>query len=209
MAEPIDISVRLHPDMVVWPDSIGFAIRREHSMAAGADANVSTVEMDLHSGTHVESALHFMDGGDPLEVVPLTAFVGPAYVLHVPGAAVVGPAELEMVPARVERLLLRTRNSDGGLQQGQFRPDYVALNAEGAQWIADHEIRLVGIDSLSIQRWGDGPETHRILMRAGVVILEGLDLSSVEEGTYRLTCLPLALSGAEASPVRAILEVMP
>jgi arylformamidase len=165
--------------------------------------------MDVHSGTHVESALHFLDGGDPLDVVGLGAFVGPAYVRHVPGTALVGPSELEPLPVGVERVLLRTDNSDRGWQHAPFRQDYVALSAEGAQWIADRNIRLVGIDSLSIQRWGDGPETHRILMRAGVMILEGLDLSSIEQGAYRLTCLPLSLAGAEASPVRAILEVLP
>ena len=110
------------------------------------------------------------------------------------------------VPAGVDRLLIRTRNSDAWKSRSAFSPDFVALTADGARWVADRGIRLVGVDYLSVQRWGDDPETHRILMRAGVAILEGIDLSSVPTGEYRLTCLPLRIDGAEASPVRAVLE---
>ena len=82
----------------------------------------------------------------------------------------------------------------------------MALTVGGARWIADRGLRLVGIDYLSIQQFGGDPETHRILMRAGVAILEGLDLAGVEPGPYRLTCLPLRLANAEAAPARAVLE---
>ncbi len=95
----------------------------------------------------------------------------------------------------------------GLLRPGEgFREDFVGLTLEGASWIAGRGLRLVGTDYLSIQRFGDDPETHRVLMRAGVAILEGLDLSAVEPGEYRLTCLPLRLYGSEAAPARAILE---
>ena len=120
----------------------------------------------------------------------------------------VGPDELTGagIPEGTERLLVRTRNS-GLLQPGEdFREDFVGLTLEGASWIAGRGLRLVGTDYLSIQRFGDDPETHRVLMRAGVAILEGLDLSVVEPGEYRLTCLPLRLYGSEAAPARAILE---
>lgn len=206
MAELIDISLRLHPQMVAWPSSAGFNIDRTHSIADGSESNVSRIDMDVHCGTHVEAPLHFIEGGQPLEETPLDAFVGRAAVVHVPNATEIGPAELASAPEGIERLLLRTSNSDAWGLQSAFNADFVALTVEAAHWIADRNIRLVGIDSLSIQRWVDGPETHRILMRAGVAILEGIDLRGVVPGIYRLTCLPLALVGAEASPVRAILE---
>jgi arylformamidase len=208
VSSPIDISVRLHGAIPIWPGSDGFRIRRARAIAGGDEANVSTIEMDVHCGTHVEAPLHFIDGGAALDTIPLDVFVGTARVIHLPDADSIGPRELGAVPAGTERLLIRTRNSGTWPHEPSFNRDYVALTADGARRIADRRIRLVGIDHLSIQRWGDDPETHRILMRAGVVILEGLDLSAVGAGEYRLTCLPLRLDGAEASPVRAILEAM-
>lgn len=209
MPHLIDISVHLYRGMPVWPGSDGFAIRRSMTIADGADANVSTIEMDVHAGTHVEAPLHFLADGRPLDRVPLEVFVGSARVLHVPDAVSVGPAELEAMPPDTERLLIRTRNSEWWPGADAFRRDYVALTADGARWIADRRMKLVGMDYLSVQRWGDDPETHRILLRAGVTILEGLDLSAAPAGQYRLTCLPLRLDGAEASPVRAVLEPQP
>lgn len=208
MSRPIDISVLLHGRIPVWPGSDGFRIRQARAIAGGDEANVSTIEMDVHCGTHVEAPLHFIDTGAALDTFPLDVFVGTARVLHLPDADAIGPEELEAVPAGTERLLVRTRNSEAWAGQTSFSRDYVALTADGARWIADRGIRLVGIDYLSIQRFGDNPETHRILMRAGVAILEGIDLSAVVAGEYRLTCLPLRLDGAEASPVRAILEML-
>jgi arylformamidase len=206
--KPIDISVRLREGMPIWPGSDGFRIRQALAIAAGDVANVSTIEMDVHCGTHVESPLHFLADGSPLDTFPLETFVGPAHVLHLPEADAIGPRELEAMPPGTTRLLLRTRNSGAWAGHAAFDTDYVALTPEGAAWIADRRLQLVGTDHLSIQRWGDDGETHRILMRAGVAILEGLDLSAVAAGDYRLTCLPLRLDGAEASPVRAILEAL-
>jgi arylformamidase len=209
MPGPIDISVHVNPGMPRWPGSAGFSVRRAMAIADGDDANVSTIEMDVHCGTHVEGPLHFIDDGAPLDAIPLDAFIGSAYVLHLPDADSIGPDELETVPARTERLLVRTRNSETWATRTEFASDYVALTLAGAQWIAERGLRLVGVDYLSVQRWGDDPETHRTLMRGGVAILEGIDLSGVDAGTYRLTCLPLRLDGLEASPVRAILEAQP
>lgn len=206
MSRPIDISLRLHPDIPVWPGSDGFRIRRALAIARGDQANVSTIEMDVHCGTHVEGPLHFLEDGAALDTFPLEVFTGHAQVIHLPDAASIGPADLEAMPAGTERLLIRTANSETWARRTAFDGDYVGLTSDAARWIADRRLRLVGIDSLSIQRWGDDPETHRILMRAGVAILEGVDLSGVAPGEYRLTCLPLRLDGAEASPVRAILE---
>lgn len=209
MTDPIDISLELHPDMPVWPGSSGLAIRQTRTIATGNPANESKIEMDVHCGTHVEAPLHFIDGAEPMSSIPLSVLVGPARVEHVPTADAIGPHELGGVPPATERLLLRTKNSDRWGLGGPFRQDYVALTLEGAQWIAEHGIRLVGVDYLSVQRWGDHPETHRVLMRAGVAILEGIDLSGAPPGDYRLTCLPLRLATTEASPARAILDALP
>jgi len=208
MPRLIDISVPLARGLPTWPGSTGFRVERTLAFERGDDLTVSRLDLDLHTGTHVESALHYVEGGDPIETVALEAFVGPAVVIDVGDAEAVGPDALAGagIPHGTERLLVRTRNS-GLLQPGDaFREDYVGLTVEGASWIASRGLRLVGTDYLSIQRFGDDPETHRVLMRAGVAILEGLDLSAVDPGAYRLTCLPLRLYGTEAAPARAILE---
>jgi arylformamidase len=103
--------------------------------------------------------------------------------------------------------LLRTRNSAFWQDEDRsFRTDYAALSPDGAAWIVGRRIRLIGADYLSVQRFRDGPATHQILMRGGVAILEGINLSAVTPGPYRLICLPLWLGEAEAAPARAVLE---
>jgi arylformamidase len=208
MPRLIDISVPLARGLPTWPGSTGFRVERTLAFERGDDVTVSRLDLDLHTGTHVESALHYIEGGDPIETVSLEAFVGPAVVIDLREADAVGSDELAAagIPEGTERLLVRTRNSGGLLPGEDFREDFVGLTVEGASWIASHGLRLIGTDYLSVQRFGDDPETHRVLMRAGVAILEGLDLSAVEPGVYRLTCLPLRMYGTEAAPARAILE---
>lgn len=212
MDEPIDISVRLEPAMPIWPGSHGLQLERSRSFAAGDSETVTRLDMDVHCGTHVEGPLHFIDGGHAVDDYALSVFVGPAWVAHLPQARAIGPHELieARLPDRVERLLLRTGNSAfWGDQSGVFRKDFAALTPDGSAWIVDRGIRLVGVDYLSVQLYDGDPETHRVLMRGGVAILEGLNLSSVAPGAYRLTCLPLRLTGVEAAPARAILEAVP
>jgi arylformamidase len=204
----IDISVPIARGLPTWPGSTGIRIEQTRSFEQGDGITVSRLELDVHTGTHVESALHYVAGGDPVETLPLEAFVGPALVIDAGSADAIAPDELESaaIGEGAERLLIRTRNS-GRLQPGEeFSQAFVGLTLEGARWIASRGFRLVGTDYLSIQRFGDDPETHRVLMHAGIAILEGLDLSAVEPGEYRLTCLPLRVEGSEAAPARAILE---
>ena len=111
------------------------------------------------------------------------------------------------LPQGTERLLLRTRNS--GLWAAEvtdFRKDYVALTDDAVSWIKDQGIRLIGVDYLSVQRYRDRePTTHKTLLEAGTVIVEGLNLSAVRSGNYDFVCLPLKLVGSEGAPARAIL----
>lgn len=211
MSEPIDISVRLSPDMPVWPHSSGIRFWLSGRLAAGDEANVTRLEMDVHCGTHVEGPLHAIDGGEPLESYPLDTFVGPAWVADLQAAQRIGPAELDRaaIPDGFERVLLRTGNSAYWQDESHaFRTDFAALTQEGAGWMVERGVRLVGADYLSVQLFDDDLETHRILLRGGAAILEGLNLADVEPGAYRLTCLPLRLAGTEAAPARAILEAL-
>jgi arylformamidase len=209
MSRLIDISVRVHPGMTVWPDSTGIRLEQVRSHERGDDVMVSRLDMDVHCGTHVEAPLHFLPDGSALDSYALETFIGPAHVVALGDADIIGPAELDAarIPDGASRVLLQTRNStfwQDGL--APFRTDFVGLSPDGAAWIVDREIRLIGADYLSIAPYDIGPETHRILMRGGVAILEGLNLRGVRPGLYRLWCGPLRLAGTEAAPARAALE---
>jgi arylformamidase len=102
--------------------------------------------------------------------------------------------------------LFRTRNSQLW-QRGEweFKTGFVAVSIDGAKWLVQHGIELVGVDYLSVAPFGEGEPTHKVLLGAGVVAVEGLDLSKVEQGSYDLYCLPLKLLGSDGAPARAIL----
>jgi len=207
MGRVIDISVPLETALPTWPGSRGHRTFRTMAIESGDAANVTQLEMDVHTGTHVENSLHFLADGAPLAAVPLERMVGPAQVAEIAGPSVT-PETLEAagIPPDTSRLLLKTMNSAlWHVDHAVFDPSYVALTTEAAHWLVDHDVAVVGIDYLSVQRFEDSAETHRILMRAGITIIEGLDLTNVSPGIYDLVCLPLRLMQAEAAPARVIL----
>lgn len=204
----IDISWPLGPGTPIWPGSPGIETAAHLAIAHGDVANATRLTMDVHTGTHVDAPRHFVPDGVFLEELGLEPFVGDAYVARIGDAQEIDADLLEAaaVPHSTRRLLLRTSNSrDGSATTAPFRKDYAALTASGAEWVVGRGLALIGIDYLSIQRYDDPPDAHEILLRAGVAILEGLDLSRVEEGPYTLICLPLRLQASEAAPARAIL----
>ena len=202
-----DISLPIQAGLPTWPGSEGFRTRASMEIAKADPANVTVLEMDIHTGTHVESGLHFLADGAPIESIGLEQLVGAADVVEIEGDAVTA-ATLESagIPTDCRRLLLKTANSARwAAGWGDFDTEYVSLAPDAAAWAADRGLRLVGIDHLSIQQWGNDGETHRILMRAGVAILEGLNLASIAPGRYTLVAAPVRLVGIEAAPVRALL----
>lgn len=204
----IDISVPLRSGMVHWPGDAGVRIERTLAIERGDSMNLSTVSMCLHSGTHMDAPLHFLAGAPGLDRLPLTTTVGPARVIELPGAVSIGRAELEPHVIRPgERVLLRTSNSRRCWSTDEFIADYVCVSRDGAQYLSECRIQALGIDYLSIGAPGpEGEETHRILMTAGIWIIEGLNLSEVEPGGYELICLPLKVLDADGAPARAILR---
>jgi arylformamidase len=201
----IDISVPLHDGLPVWPGGADFSVE-QMSTERGDDANVSVLNCDLHAGTHIDAPLHFIEGGKSVDRIALDILCGPVFVSDLTGVDEITESDLASVPMPegTERLLFKTRNS-GLWKDRLFDPDYVALTEDGARWVVEKGIRLVGIDYLSIQPYNDEPSVHRILLGAGVVVLEGLNLTDALPGLYDLICLPLKLLGAEGAPARAIL----
>jgi arylformamidase len=203
----IDISRPVGPETPVWPGSPGVNLVPLLQIASGDVANVSRIDIEAHTGTHIDAPRHFVEGGATVEALGLEPLIGEVVVAEVQGDEI-GAAELERLalPAGIRRLVLRTGAShDSAFQSAPFRPDFPALTADGARWVVAHGIGLIGIDYLSIQRYDDPPDVHHVLLDAGVVIIEGLRLTDVEPGIYTLVCLPMHIVGVEAAPARAIL----
>jgi arylformamidase len=204
----IDLSVPLHSGMAHWPGDPEPSFERISEIAQGAAANVTMCRMTAHTGTHMDAPCHFLDGKDGIDRFPLSLAVGPARVIAVPRAPVVGRAQLETKDIKPgERLLFKTRNSDRRWDNQDFETGFVALDASGARLLVERGVSLVGVDYLSVGLFqGDGVETHQLLLGNGIWILEGLNLAAVPEGEYELVCLPLRIAGCDGSPARAILR---
>jgi arylformamidase len=205
----IDISVPLQAGITAWPGSVGVRVWRTLDLQAGDPVNNSRLDCDVHTGTHVDAPLHHFAEGVDVAALQLDDLIGPACVAQLMDGDSISAVTLEALdlPRSISRLLLKTSNSHAWrTPTAPFRSDYVALTLDAAQWIVARGVRLVGVDYLSVQRFRDGPETHRVLLAAGVVLLEGVDLSEVDPGDYELICLPLRLVDAEGAPARAVLR---
>jgi arylformamidase len=206
----MDVSVPLRSGMVHWPGDPAVSIELVAAMARGDDADVTAIDMGAHTGTHVDAPSHFVAGGASLDDLDPDVVFGPARVIAIADPAAVTAAELERHDIqRGERLLFRTSNSERCWSTDEFVEDFVYVSEDAAALLATREVRLVGIDYLSVGGFHvDGAAIHRRLLGAGVWIIEGLDLRGVTPGRYELICLPLRLAGAEGGPARVMLRPM-
>jgi arylformamidase len=200
-----DISVSICEELPVFPGDPLVRIEPVTRLARGDAANVSRISMSTHSGTHLDPPRHFYDHGISVDRIPLTLLMGPALVVEMPGVTDITSAVLDRLPIRgEERLLLKTANSLLWSKPA-FCGDYASLTPDGARFLAETGVKLVGIDYLSIERPDGDGEVHRILLDNGVIILEGLNLAGVAPGSYELVCLPLKIAAGDGAPARAIL----
>ncbi|ACK64156.1 cyclase family protein [Rippkaea orientalis PCC 8801] len=209
MSRYIDISVSVSANLPCWPGSPPVKFTRDLDLDKGDIANDTSINFSVHTGTHIDAPLHFIQGGNSVDQVSLDILIGKAYVADLSTVDVITTDILKQLslPTETTRLLLKTKNSQLWEAKGsEFNPDFVAITADAAQWLVGQGIKLVGIDYLSIQRFYDGPETHQILLGAEVVIIEGLNLTQVSSGEYQLICLPIKLQGIEGAPARVILQ---
>jgi arylformamidase len=203
-----DVTLTITPDSIVWPGDQPVNIVRTSSITAGDTSNVSEISMSCHTGTHVDAPDHFLNNGITVEDLSLDLLVGRAYVLYLPDVSVITASVLidADIPPRTRRLLFKTRNSENWANGNrEFQTDFVALSVDAAELLVDRNVKLVGIDYLSIAPYNMGVPVHTILLTAGVVVIEGLDLSKVSQGRYTMHCLPMKLVGVEGAPARAIL----
>ena len=205
----IDISIGIVSGMPVWPGDPAVEIRKVSSIERGATANLSILSCGLHTGTHIDAPSHFIGNGDSVDMLPLERLIGKAQVVSVgEGVSLITAEVLKQldISSGVDRILLHTRNSMLWRNGAQvFCTDFVGLSDDGASWLVEMGVRLIGVDYLSVSTERHGVATHKILLGHGVIIVEGLDLSSVQSGIYEFICLPLKIVGAEGAPARAIL----
>lgn len=201
-----DITMPISPSLPTFPGDPPAQIEAVTRIAHGDPANVSRICMSSHCGTHIDVSLHYNDHGVSVDHIPLTLLIGNALVADLRGVTEIDGEALARLPLTgVERLIIRTDNSGLWDKEG-FYEDYAHLTKEGAEFLLKTQVRLVGIDYLSIERFAGDGEVHRRLLGNGMVILEGLNLDGIEEGHYELICLPLKIKGGDGAPVRAVLR---
>ena len=201
-----DITIPISPSLPTFPGDPPAQIEAVTRIAHGDPANVSRISMSSHCGTHIDVSLHYNDHGVSVDHIPLTLLIGNAFVADLCGVTEIDGKTLARLPLTgVERLIIRTDNSQLWDKEG-FYDDYVHLTKDGAEFLLKTQVRLVGIDYLSIEQFAGDGEIHRRLLGNGMVILEGLNLGGIEEGRYELICLPLKIKGGDGAPARAVLR---
>lgn len=204
-----DVSVHLRPGMPVWPGEPDLEIHRLHSIENGVGVNVSGLRAGCHTGTHVDAPLHFIDGGDSVDKLSLDLFVGRAVVHAMAVETCIERGDLESLDIRSgDRVIFKTSNSLLW-EKEPFQTDFVYISGEAASHLVDIGVKTVGIDYLSVEKYGlEEAPTHHILLAAGIGVIEGLDLRGVEGGEYELVCLPMKLDGVDGAPARVILRAI-
>ena len=206
-----DISERIEPGTATFPGDNAFSQEWVMRMSEGAPCNVSTIRMSVHVGTHTDAPLHYDSAGSDIAGVDLHVYTGRCRVLAVTPAGSPPQVSAEALAGAaldgVERLLLRTNPRH---DHTTFDPAFASLGAAAAAVVVDKGVRLVGIDTPSMDHATDKElGGHHTLYAGGVAILENLDLTDVPEGDYELIALPLRIVGCDSSPVRAILRELP
>jgi arylformamidase len=204
-----DVTLPISPEMPVWPGDPAVVLEQVSSMDAGAHDNVSRLECSVHTGTHVDAPHHFLNDHRTVDTLSLNVLTGPAQVIQIRDDVGLITAEIlekSSIPSGTLRLLLKTRNSRLWARRAQeFARDFVGISVDGAEWLVRTGVKLVGIDYLPIAPYKQSLPTHQALLKPGIVILEGVDLSAISPGAYTLYCLPMKLVGSDGAPARVIL----
>ena len=207
-----DVTVPIRSGMPIYEGDPPVKIEAASALANGDSANVSFLHLGAHTGTHVDAPAHFIAGAAKIDSLPLDVLIGPARVVQLPeDRTEIDPQFLSTCDLEnVERIIFRTRNSKFWNGEG-FRKDFTHLLPEAAEVLVEREVKLVGIDYLSIEKFHSGHHrTHIALLSHGVVIIEGLNLSDVPAGDYELICLPLKLAegAGDGAPARVVLRTL-
>ena len=187
MSDWIDITRPLKEGIEVYSEHEQFKKTRAHEVAEDG-YQLTHFSMGAHCGTHMDAPAHFIEGGNSIENAQIQTLVGKCRIVLITGQSL-----LDNIPQATERLLLKTNNFKG-------------LTLEMAQNIIDADVKLLGIDTMSVAPPDNESEIHKLLFGSGIWILENLDLSKTDQGLYELICLPLLLTDCEGAPCRAVVR---
>jgi arylformamidase len=203
----IDVSVPLDAKLPTYPNNTPFTVEPIKRIADGGSSNVSTLHLSAHTGTHVDAPRHFFDAGPGTEALPLDMLLGRARVVEVTSRKGITADDLAAFDLSEDvRVLIKTSNSRLW-GSAEFHPDYVGVTESGARHLVEHGIKVVGVDYLSVEQFHTpGAPAHHVLLGAGVIVIEGLNLRDVEPGVYDLYCLPLPIVGCDGAPARVVLR---
>jgi arylformamidase len=203
----VDISVPIRDAMTVYRGNPPVRIRPAMTLQRDG-VNLSELCLGSHTGTHVDAPNHFVKGGKGIDRLGLERFIGPAWVAdlrRLKGGIGADDLSRARIPRGSRRVLLRTSNSRWWHPARAFRTDFVYLAPDGADWLVERNVQLVGIDYLSIEGYDvPGAPTHKRLLGAGIPILEGLDLFKVRPGRWQMAAFPLRIVNGDAGLARAV-----
>ncbi|MFA9408194.1 MAG: cyclase family protein [Candidatus Dadabacteria bacterium] len=206
----IDISVPLSNGMAYWPTDPKVQIKRIHDMKDGDQDNLTHISMCAHSGTHMDAPCHFRKSAKTIDKMPLTAAIGKARVIEITDKEFITVEEIR--PYRIrkgERILFKTKNSRSRWDNKPFMKKSVHLSTEAATFLVERGVQTIGIDYLSIGGYnGNVIEVHNTILKAGIWVIEGINLYKILPGNYELICLPIKISGADGAPSRALLRAI-
>jgi arylformamidase len=207
-----DVSLPIVRGGLIYPNNPPIQIDVASAMSAGASSNASKITFGSHTATHVDAQHHMIDGGWTVDKMRLDVLIGPALLVRMPDEVMsITASHLAAVDLDgVERVLFATRNS-GFNHDVEFHTDYTYVAPDAAELLVQKGVKLVGVDYLSIEQFKSGHhKTHKTLLGADVIIIEGLALANVPAGPYELICLPLSLPGLDGAPARVVLrELLP
>ncbi len=203
----IDVTVPIDSNLATYPGNTPFSLEGIKRLANGDSSNVSTLHLSAHAGTHVDAPKHFFDDGGGVESLPLEMLCGRTRVVELTTRKAVTAEDLAGLDLREDvRLLLKTSNSRLW-GSSRFHDDFIGVSEGAARFLVDRGVKVVGVDYLSVEPFKTpGAPTHHVLLGAGVIVIEGLNLRDVEPGSYEMFCLPLAVVGADGAPARVILR---
>jgi len=202
-----DVTRPIYHAMPVYEGDPEVSVEPWLSITRGAPVNVSRLVMGSHTGTHVDAPAHLREGAVGVDQLPLDVLTGPARVFDLATSGPIDATSLRGVDLTSHRrILFKTRPADRG-REGAGRGDFPGLMEDAARLLVDSGVRLVGVDAMSVDPFASSSlPAHHTLLNAGVIILEGLDLSAVPPGDYELLCLPLKIQHGDGAPARVVLR---
>jgi len=203
----IDVTVPLDSNLPLYPGNTPFRLEPIKRIAQGDSSNVSTLHLSAHTGTHVDAPSHFFEGAAGVDALPLELLFGRTRVVEITSHTHLGPTELSGVNLSEDiRLIIKTPNSRLW-RSPEFRTDYVGVTEAGARYLVERGVKVLGVDYLSVEEFGKaGAPAHHVLLGGGTIVIEGLNLSEVDPGTYEMFCLPLRVVGSDGAPARVVLR---